>query len=101
MIFPLTKVILLGFSIPPLSQKVFTITFKKKSKPPPQKEMAEDFNTLPKFNSSPLTHGAWKTIFSYWVFGDFSRGELLNSGRVNCISGGLLLMKSDFSSSTF
>ena len=36
--------------------------------------------TPPKFNSSPLKNGGWKTILSYWE-GNFS-GAMLNFGRV-------------------
>ena len=33
----------------------------------PSKCMHLGWYTLPKFNSAPLKHDAWKTIFSFWV----------------------------------
>ena len=40
-------------------------------------------NTPPKFNSSPLKNGGWKTFaFPILSFGNFSGGELLNFVRV-------------------
>ena len=38
------------------------------------------WNTPPKFNSSPLKNGGWKTILSYWEGN--SSGAMLNFGRV-------------------
>ena len=44
-------------------------------------------DTLPKFNSSPLQNGGWKTILSYWVSVTFHRRWLLN------FRGGVSLVK--------
>ena len=40
-------------------------------------------NAPPKFNSSPLKNGGWKTSLSYWE-GNFS-GAMLNFGKVSKI----------------
>ena len=39
--------------------------------------------TLPKFNSSPLKNGGWKTSLSYWVLVTFQGLSLLNFGGVH------------------
>ena len=64
-----------GFSIPPTFPESVHHHLSKKLQATSAKKVAEDFNTLPKFDSSPLKNGAWKTILSYWVFGDFSGGR--------------------------
>ena len=42
-------------------------------------------STPPKFNSSPLKNGGWKTILSYWVSVTFQGLLLLNFGRVGSV----------------
>ena len=44
--------------------------------------MANIKHTPPKFNSSPLKNGGWKTSLSYWVSATFQGLLLLNFGRV-------------------
>ena len=47
-------------------------------------EMAgKKMGTPPKFNSSPLQNGGWKT--SFLLGRPIFRGEQLNFGRVNCV----------------
>ena len=44
-------------------------------------------DTPPKFNSSPLKNGGWKTTLSYWVLVTFQGRFLLNFRRVSQAMG--------------